>query len=166
MFRSYVSIANYCWSQVDGWPWFSKATVGRQLVSSADSIGANIAEGAGRYGQADSIHFFVMARGSAREAEYWLNRCKDRNLLPAEEADERLAELGKAGRLLNSLISYRRETGPGVVRENLGHYGVSGPGDLPEEPDEVRQHSGLSVQDFDNMFNATDWAGGDPRRDV
>jgi four helix bundle protein len=37
------------WVIVSGWEYFAKDTVGKQVVRSADSIGANIAEGYGRY---------------------------------------------------------------------------------------------------------------------
>jgi four helix bundle protein len=42
------SLANEIWEIVNGWDNFAKDTVGRQIVRSADSIGANIAEGEGR----------------------------------------------------------------------------------------------------------------------
>ena len=38
-----------------------------QQVASADSISANIEEGYGRGSTKDSVHFLVIARGSARE---------------------------------------------------------------------------------------------------
>ncbi len=37
------------WLIVSSWNNFSRDTVGKQIVRSADSIGANIAEGTGRY---------------------------------------------------------------------------------------------------------------------
>lgn len=37
------------WNIVITWDYFKKDTIGKQLVRSADSISANIAEGYGRY---------------------------------------------------------------------------------------------------------------------
>ena len=41
-------IADGIWNIVVGWDSLAKDTVGKQIVRSADSIGANIAEGSGR----------------------------------------------------------------------------------------------------------------------
>jgi four helix bundle protein len=41
-------LADEIWQIVNAWDSFAKDTVGKQIVRSADSIGANIAEGAGR----------------------------------------------------------------------------------------------------------------------
>lgn len=40
-------LCNYVWEVVQTWERLAKNTVGTQLVRSADSIGANIAEGTG-----------------------------------------------------------------------------------------------------------------------
>jgi four helix bundle protein len=41
-------LADNIWKIVDEWDSFAKDTLGQQIVRSADSIGANIAEGVGR----------------------------------------------------------------------------------------------------------------------
>ena len=41
-------LSDTIWDIVIEWDYFAKDTVGKQLVKSADSIGANIAEGSGR----------------------------------------------------------------------------------------------------------------------
>ena len=43
-----------------------------QLVRSSGSIGANIAEGYGRYTGKEYQHFLQIALGSATETEHWL----------------------------------------------------------------------------------------------
>lgn len=47
-----------------------------QLLRSAMSIGANIAEGYGRYGEKEYPRFLQIALGSANESDYWLNLLK------------------------------------------------------------------------------------------
>jgi four helix bundle protein len=51
-------IADAIWPIVRNWDQFAKDTVGKQLVRSIDSVGANIAEGAGRgsYQGQSSLH--------------------------------------------------------------------------------------------------------------
>ena len=64
-----------CWNN------FERDTLGKQLVRSADSVGANIAEGYGRFTYRDRRHFLHIARGSLYETRYWLRRAHKRNLL-------------------------------------------------------------------------------------
>jgi len=64
-------IADRIWS-CDKWPIFVKRTVGEQFVKAADSIGANIAEGCGRYHYKENITFVYYARGSLEETKFWL----------------------------------------------------------------------------------------------
>ena len=42
-------LADDVWHIVSRWDRFERETIGKQLVRAADSIGANIAEGYGRY---------------------------------------------------------------------------------------------------------------------
>jgi four helix bundle protein len=43
------SLANQIWEIVKKWDYFTKDAIGKQIVRSADSVCANIAEGRGRY---------------------------------------------------------------------------------------------------------------------
>ncbi|PYS81132.1 MAG: four helix bundle protein, partial [Acidobacteria bacterium] len=63
----------------------AKDTVGKQIVRSADSIGANIAEGSGRGSHQDNRRFVRMARGSLYETMHWLRRSYMRKLLSQAE---------------------------------------------------------------------------------
>ena len=73
------------WEIVDSWDFFAKDTVGKQLVNSSDSIGANIAEGYGRGSHADNRRFAKIARGSLFEVKHWLRRAYKRHLLVDDE---------------------------------------------------------------------------------
>src|SRR4051794_40587169 len=86
MFQRFVAVADQMWDMVHGWPSLAQRTVGQQLLRSADSVGANLVEGDGRYSDADALHFFTIARASARESRYWIERASHRKLISQEEA--------------------------------------------------------------------------------
>jgi len=78
-------IEDLIWEIVGKWDYFAKDTIGKQLVNSADSIGANLAEGYGRGSQADNRRFAKISRGSLFEVKHWLRRAYKRKLLSEEE---------------------------------------------------------------------------------
>jgi four helix bundle protein len=78
-------IGDLAWSVVKRWDRFSQDTLGKQLVNSADSIAANIAEGTGRGSFADNRRFARIARGSFFELKHWLRRAYKRQLLTEAE---------------------------------------------------------------------------------
>ena len=84
VYRLSEKLADEIWTTVTAWDRFAKQTMGAQLVRSADSIGANIAEGAGRGSFQDNRRFVRTARGSLNETKHWLRRAHVRRLLDSE----------------------------------------------------------------------------------
>ncbi|HMG75367.1 MAG TPA: four helix bundle protein [Pyrinomonadaceae bacterium] len=84
-------LADGIWKVVLDWNSFAKDTVGKQIVRSADGVGANIAEGSGRGSLVDNRRFVRMARGSLYETIHWLRRAYIRRLL--SQADVRKLRL-------------------------------------------------------------------------
>ena len=82
-------LANEVWVIVKQWDYFTKDTMGKQLVRAADSVCANIAEGRGRYNHQDNRRFVKIARGSLYETISWLRLAYTRHLL----ADEQLRKI-------------------------------------------------------------------------
>jgi four helix bundle protein len=80
-------LADEIWNIVLGWDYFSRDTVGKQMVRAADGIGANIAEGTGRGSPQDNRRFVKMARGSLYESKHWLRRAFKRGLLTKEQVN-------------------------------------------------------------------------------
>lgn len=89
---------------------FAKETIGKQLVKSADSIGANIAEGNGRFNLADNQRFVKIARGSLNETRHWLRLAYARTLLTKEQKDRLKPIIDELAPKLNAYLnSLKRE---------------------------------------------------------
>ncbi|MEO0685401.1 MAG: four helix bundle protein [Cyanobacteria bacterium J06649_11] len=81
-------LANEIWDIVQEWKYFEKETVGKQIVRSADSVCANIAEGRGRFNDQDNRRFVRIARGSLNETICFLRLAFKRKLLTEEQASK------------------------------------------------------------------------------
>ncbi|HLO48147.1 MAG TPA: four helix bundle protein [Kamptonema sp.] len=103
-------IANQIWLIVEKWDYFAKDTIGKQLVRSADSIGANIAEGNGRYNYQDNQRFVKIARGSLNETRHWLRLACARQLLTQEQIDQLHPLLDELSPKLNAYINSLRKS--------------------------------------------------------
>ena len=78
------------WEVYQEMDWQTKKIIGEQFISSLDSIGANIAEGYGRYHYLDQIKFYYNARGSLREScEHWLELLKERKIIKERNYQKR-----------------------------------------------------------------------------
>jgi len=110
-------LADEVWTIVTNWKYFEKDTVGKQLVKSADSIGANISEGAGRGSFQDNRRFVKIARGSLYETQHWLRRAYKRDLLKEEEVNKIKPIVGELAPKLNA---YLKSIGkmPGKTTDN------------------------------------------------
>jgi four helix bundle protein len=97
-------IADQTWEIVERWDGFAKDTVGKQIVRAADSIGANIAEGAGRGSHADNKRFVRTARGSLYETKHFLRRAFKRKLLEKADVDALKPGLDELAPRLNAYL--------------------------------------------------------------
>jgi four helix bundle protein len=121
MYQRAERVADAIWDVVIEWKPFAKDTVGKQLTRSADSIGANIAESAGRFHPNDVIRFLHYARGSLRETRFWLKRAKRRQLISAEFFNKQMAELNTLAVEINSYIKFQRTR---RVKESTAEYEI------------------------------------------
>ena len=81
VYRLAETFSDEIWFLVSEWDNFAKDTIGKQIVRSADSISANIAEGYGRYRYKENRNFCFFSRGSILETKGWLKKAKNRNLI-------------------------------------------------------------------------------------
>ncbi len=100
------SFSDEIWFFVIGWDYFGKDTLGKQLVRSADSIGANIAEGFGRYHFKENENFCYFSRGSLIETKGSLNKAKTRKLISEDQFTDYLSKLSLIHLKLNAYIKY------------------------------------------------------------
>jgi four helix bundle protein len=102
-------LADDVWDVVMRWGYFARDTVGKQIVRSADSIGANIAEGSGRGTVPDNRRLVRTARGSLYETKHWLRRCYRRRLLNKEQVDSLRATMRELTLTLNGYLRSLRD---------------------------------------------------------
>lgn len=76
-----------------------------QILRSASSVPANIAEGLGRSTSKDKIRFLFISRGSAEETKYHLLLAKDLNLISDDIYQDLYTELTEIVKMLNGLIN-------------------------------------------------------------
>lgn len=75
-------ISRISWSIYVEMDWNQRKAIGNQFITAIDSVGANIAEGYGRYHYLDKIKFYYNSRASFFEGIFhWLELLKERNLI-------------------------------------------------------------------------------------
>ncbi len=104
IYQTSLSLGEEVWEIVNKWESFEKFSIGKQLVTSVDSIAANIAEGFGRYHFKDAKNFYYFARGSLFEAQTWIQKSTNRGLIEKKESEKLLDELQDLGIRLNNFI--------------------------------------------------------------
>lgn len=100
------AFSDIIWEIVVKWEYFHKDTIGKQIVRSADSVAANIAEGYGRYFYKESKQFFYYSRGSLQETKAWITKCKRRNIIDDTIANMLITEAEKILIKLNAYIKF------------------------------------------------------------
>ncbi len=94
------------WEIYKNMDWQTKKIIGDQFISSLDSIGANIAEGYGRYHYLDQIKFYYNSRGSLNEScQYWLELLRERGLIKEEDYQKMKSTSEKLSLKLNNFIT-------------------------------------------------------------
>jgi four helix bundle protein len=120
-FAEFQAVADWSWDWVEKMKPLHMWTFGKQLVTAADAVCANLIEGGNRYTDPDQVHFFIIARASAQETIYWIRRAVRQSSIEREEGRAKVREVVVACKKLNGLIAYRRAN-PLKVREGVTVY--------------------------------------------
>ena len=100
--------------------------IGRQLVASVGSIGANVAEGHGRFSFAAHRNHLSIAKGSACETDGWLDLLRRAGYVDADTEGKLHSDCVEIIRMLTAKILdlERREgsAGPRALREDASPY--------------------------------------------
>lgn len=104
VYQRAMNVGEQIWGIVEGWTFFQKDTVGKQLVRAADSIAANISEGHGRYHYGEKRQFCYYSRGSLQETITWLTKAYSRGLIHEDQFVSITASLTQIRRMLNGYI--------------------------------------------------------------
>jgi four helix bundle protein len=100
-----IELGKKVWTKVYGWDYFTKDTLGKQLIRASNSVALNIAEGFGRYTYKETKQFSYYARGSLYEAKSCIEKAYHRKLIPEEEYQELLKAITNLGVKLNNYIT-------------------------------------------------------------
>lgn len=93
------------WKIYSEFDWRTKKIIGDQFIESTDSVGANVAEGYGRFHYLDKIKFYYNARGSLKESRHWFELMTERNLVKEDDRKEYLKTYSKLSPKINGLIN-------------------------------------------------------------
>ena len=104
-------LADAAWELVKPWDRLARRTVGEQIVRSADSVGANLAEGTGRGTFKDNERFVYYARGSLYETRHWLRRAQRRGHITPEPSAALRPIVDELGPRLNAYLRSIGRTG-------------------------------------------------------
>ncbi len=83
--------------------------LGRQLMKSGTSIGANVEEATGAFSKDDFIFKMNIALKEARESNYWLRLIRDAGLLKDINIEEILEESENLKNILSAIVKTSKE---------------------------------------------------------
>ncbi|MDD5341248.1 MAG: four helix bundle protein [Patescibacteria group bacterium] len=83
-----------------------KIIIGQQFVRATDSIGANIAEGYGRYHYLDKVKFYYNSRASLLESKHWMEVLNERDMASESEFRDYYNKINSLYIKLNAFIKF------------------------------------------------------------
>lgn len=105
VYRLSRSISKIAWSVYRKMNWQDKKIIGDQFIRAVDSVGANVAEGYGRYHYLDKIKFYYNARGSLLEGcKHWLGLLEERNKIDDNDIQQIKIIFNELSPKLNAFI--------------------------------------------------------------
>lgn len=102
-------VSRECWFIYQRFDWQTKKVTADQWLQAVDSVGANIAEGFGRFHYLDKNKFNYNARGSLIEAVHWTELLHQRSHVTQTEFGSLRLKLSKLLRMLNAYIMVTKQ---------------------------------------------------------
>ncbi len=105
-------LSTIAWRLFCRFDFLDKKHIGDQFLRSVDSVGANIAEGYGRFHYLDKVRFYYNARASHFEAfTHWLELLLEREKISKEEFDTISSKASILQIKLNNFITITTKKG-------------------------------------------------------
>ena len=104
VYKAAVDMGDVAWEIYEDLHWQIKKIMGDQFIRSVDSVGANIAEGYGRFHYLDRIKFYYNARASLLEAKHWVTLLNKRKNITDDAYHNFLEKAKDTHFLLNTFI--------------------------------------------------------------
>jgi four helix bundle protein len=104
VYRLSLEFSDIAWELYEKMDWRVRKIIGDQFIESVDSVGANIAEGYGRFHYKDRVKFYYNSRGSLTESKHWTLILYKRKFINSEEYKKLLTKAEDIHRKLNSHI--------------------------------------------------------------
>ncbi|MBI4534833.1 MAG: four helix bundle protein [Ignavibacteriae bacterium] len=98
-----IKLAERFPNSIAGW------VVGKQVVRSGTSVGANVEEAQAGYTKDDFTYKMNTALKESRESNYWLRLAKAAGLIRADMIDEMIEESEQLSRILGAIVSTARK---------------------------------------------------------
>ena len=84
--------------------------IGRQLLRSGTSIGANVEEAQAGYSKNDFTNKMSIAQKEARESKYWLRLLRDSKQIAGQPIEDLINESDVISKILFSIVKTTRKT--------------------------------------------------------
>ena len=88
---------------------YASQAIGRQVLRSGTSIGANVEEAIGASSKRDFANKMAIATKEARETHYWLRLIKDSQMVSAERIEPLIQEALEIKKILSKTVSTTRK---------------------------------------------------------
>ena len=105
-------LSKTAWEIYESLDWQDKKTMGDQFLTATNSVGANTAEGYGRFHYLDRIKFYYNSRASLSEAnDHWIELLNERGKIKKEKYNSYKTVAKDLGIRLNNFITttYRQK---------------------------------------------------------
>ncbi len=110
IYQAAMEFGERIWEVSSELDWLAKSTMGVQVIRSADSVAANIAEGFGRFHFKENQKFCYYSRGSLYETKTWVKKLENRSLIDPSTSMELIKNVND---MVPQLNAYIRSIGKG-----------------------------------------------------